>query len=285
MSVGSITRVSVLSTGEVRVRPDNIAATWRPMPLWTLTATAWSAALPINVYVVEHSDGVVLFDTGQDIASMTDPGYYPGGLMGFLYARQARFTVTPEQNLTAQLRHLGIGVEDVRFAVVSHLHQDHIGGLGQLTADVLVSAAELALLEEKNPQLHGVMPEHVRLPNVRFTPIAFTPTDDPHLAPFTESYDIYGDGTLVLLPTPGHTPGSMSLLVRKAGAASLLLVGDVTYDAKLLARGIVPGTGAKALQRETTAKINALRVSQPGLVVLSAHDPHAAELLAHPAVT
>ncbi len=56
------------------------------------------------------------------------------------------------------------------------------------------------------------------------------PTDDPDLAPFEECHDILGDGSLVLLPTPGHTPGPMSLLVCQSGLPSFMLVGDPTYD-------------------------------------------------------
>ncbi len=60
-------------------------------------------------------------------------------------------------------------------------------------------------------------------------------------APFTEASDRMGDGSLTLLPTPGHTAGSVSLLVRRAGRPPLLLVGDLTYGADILQRGQLPG--------------------------------------------
>jgi N-acyl homoserine lactone hydrolase len=47
--------------------------------------------------VIEHRDGLVLFDTGQDRASVTDPGYFPGGMTGFLYGRLARFEIGPQE--------------------------------------------------------------------------------------------------------------------------------------------------------------------------------------------
>jgi len=71
------------------------------------------------------------------------------------------------------------------------------------------------------------------------------PADDPGLALFRSCHDLFGDGSLVLLPTPGHTPGSMSLLVRRPGRPPLLMVGDVTYDAHLLEVGHVPGVGSR----------------------------------------
>jgi len=81
------------------------------------------------------------------------------------------------------------------------------------------------------------------IPGVTWQHISFEPTRDPALAPFTESLDVMGDGSLVLLPTPGHTPGSIALLVRRPGKASLLLVGDLSYEAGLLARSQLPGVG------------------------------------------
>ena len=55
-----------------------------------------------------------------------------------------------------------------------------------------------------------------------------------------------GDGSLVLVPIPGHTPGSIALLVRRPDMAPLLMVGDLTYEAELLAAGVIPGVGDKA---------------------------------------
>jgi glyoxylase-like metal-dependent hydrolase (beta-lactamase superfamily II) len=72
----------------------------------------------------------------------------------------------------------------------------------------------------------------------------------------------------------------MSLLVRRPNHAPLLLVGDLTYDANLLAEGHVPGAGDKTRLRHTVAAVNELRRRFPDLVVLPAHDPGAANRLA-----
>jgi glyoxylase-like metal-dependent hydrolase (beta-lactamase superfamily II) len=88
----------------------------------------------------------------------------------------------------------GHPVASLSWAAVSHLHQDHAGNLAALgDLPVLVSAAELA-------------------------PITFTPTDDPALAAVEGAHDLTGDGSLMQLPTPGHSAGSMSLLVRRGDA-------------------------------------------------------------------
>ena len=94
-----IRRVSVVSTGQVQIRPDHLASTWRPTAWWLLASRRWTGPRPINAYVIEHRDGLVLFDTGQDRASVTDPGYFPGGT-GVLYERLAQFEISPDETLT-----------------------------------------------------------------------------------------------------------------------------------------------------------------------------------------
>ena len=112
---------------------------------WLLTSRRWTSPRPINVYVVEHRDGLVLFDTGQDRASVTDPGYFPSGFTGLLYRRLARFDIAPDQTLTARLAAIGYDIADVHTAVLSHLHQDHIGGLPELGhADIVARPARVA---------------------------------------------------------------------------------------------------------------------------------------------
>jgi glyoxylase-like metal-dependent hydrolase (beta-lactamase superfamily II) len=176
----------------------------------------------------------VLFDTGQDRASVTDPDYFPGGLNGVVYDRLARFDIGPDQTLARGLAALGHRPSDVHTAVISHLHQDHLGGLPELPdARIVVSEREW---------------ESVR------RPLAAT--------------------------TPGHTPGSLSMLVRRPGRAPFLLVGDLTYDAGLLAAGEIPGVGNKPQLPRAVAAVNTLRQRLPGLTVLAAHDPGAASLLA-----
>lgn len=113
-------------------------------------------------------------------------------------------------------------------------------------------------------------------------PLVVPPRDEPirkRLTPFTASYDVMGDGSLVLLPTPGHTPGSMSLLVRRSVGAPLLLVGDLTYETELLEAGRIPGVGEKAGLRRASAMVRQLKERYPDLPILPAHDPGAADRL------
>ena len=85
--------------------------------------------------------------------------------------------------------------------------------------------------------------------------------------------------SLVLLPTPGHTHGSMSMLVRRRETVPLLLVGDLTYDIHAFERGRTGGVGSRNQLRKTRDKVLELRANNPGLQILAAHDPAAAGLL------
>jgi glyoxylase-like metal-dependent hydrolase (beta-lactamase superfamily II) len=275
-----IERVSVLSTGSVRIRPQHVESSGSPMLWWLLTSRRWTGERPINVYLIEHERGVVLFDTGQDRGSVTDPGYFPKGIVGWLYARLARFSIGADETLTARLRALGHTPEDVHTVVLSHLHQDHVGGLPEVGgARIIVSAEEWAQLDGRFAEVNGLLERHIRLPGLHWQPVTPAPVDDPSIAPFTQSYDLFGDGSLVLLPTPGHTPGSLSLLLRQEGMPPVLFVGDLTYDARRLAAERVPGVGKRAGLLKSTRDVLALKEHLPGLVILAAHDPAAAGLL------
>jgi N-acyl homoserine lactone hydrolase len=279
-SADPVRAVSVISTGTVCIHPEQAFGTRQPLYWWLLTSRRWTAPRPINIYVIEHARGLVLFDTGQDRASVTDPGYFPRGLTGSLHRRLARFDIGEDDTLTAQLATLGYAATDVDVAIVSHLHVDHIGGLRELTgAQLIVSAAEWAELAGPAPELRGFLRRHILLPGLKWHQIAAEPTRDPALAPFTESFDVFGDGSLVLLPTPGHTAGSLSLLVRRIGKPALLLAGDLSYEAAFLPQRRVPGVGNRRTLADSSRRVLALAQHQPGLVVLPAHDPTAARRL------
>jgi glyoxylase-like metal-dependent hydrolase (beta-lactamase superfamily II) len=132
---------------------------------------------------------------------------------------------------------------------------------------------------QPHSERHAVFRRDIDLPGLKWQRISFQQIDDPSLKPFTHAYDLMGDGSMVLLPTPGHLPGSLSMLVRRDGAPPLLLIGDLHYQTELLERGQLPGTGDKKELRASFAKVLALKERMPDLVILASHDPGAAEAL------
>ena len=88
-----------------------------------------------------------------------------------------------------------------------------------------------------------------------------------------------GDGSLILLPTPGHTPGSSSLLVRTPQLPPILLVGDLAYSVDMLLENKVPGKGDAQLLRQSYAKVRQLKLMLPELVLVPSHDAAASKAL------
>jgi glyoxylase-like metal-dependent hydrolase (beta-lactamase superfamily II) len=131
-SADAVKAVSAVSTGTVQIYPEHPFGTRKPLYWWLLASRRWTPPRPVTAYVIEHAGGLILFDTGQDRASVTDDAYFPGGLTGLIYDRLARFDIGEQDTLTAQLGALGYSPADVDTAILSHLHQDHIGGIGEL---------------------------------------------------------------------------------------------------------------------------------------------------------
>jgi glyoxylase-like metal-dependent hydrolase (beta-lactamase superfamily II) len=275
-----IRAVRVLITGYGEQHKEHRYGTWLPQLWWVLTSKSW-IKVPINAYAIGHRKGLVLFDTGMDPAIASDPNYISSPIGRFFLRRIFRLHIGPDDALAKRLVTLNLSASDVCKVVVSHLHFDHIGGIADVPqAELLVSQVEWQQLSGTHPERDWILREHIELPGAKWHPIEFTPTEDALLAPFGGCYDVMGDESLMLLPTPGHTPGSMSMLVRGTGFPPLLLVGDLTYEVDLLLKDQVTGLGIAAQLRSSFAKVLALKQALPDLVILPSHDPSAAEALA-----
>jgi glyoxylase-like metal-dependent hydrolase (beta-lactamase superfamily II) len=216
--------VRSFSTGRVRVRRATRGVR-------RYVGGDWSAeTLPVNAFLVEHADGLCLFDTGQN-ARAAHSGYHPAW---HPFLRLARFELAPEDELATQLRAQGVEPAAVRWVVLSHLHTDHIGGVHAFPqADVLVSRIEWERAGGLAGRLRGYLPQR--------WPHAVEPTlvdlTGPAIGPFEGSFDLAGDGSLVLVATPGHTPGHMGLVARDE-TSGVFLGGDVGHSTSELPREI-----------------------------------------------
>lgn len=275
----AIRDVHVITTGHVEQHKEHRYGSSRPKMWWVLTSKSW-VKIPINAYAIEHRDGLVLFDTGMNPAIVSDPNYISSSIGRFLLPKIFRLHIGPDDALDNRLETVSLSASDVSKVILSHLHFDHIGGIAHVPqAELLVSQDEWRQLAGLHPERDWVLREHIELSGANWQPIEFAPTNDPLLAPFGGYYDVMGDESMILLPTPGHTPGSMSLLVRSRGLPPLLFVGDLTYELGLLLNDQVPGIGDAKVLRASFAKVRGLIEALPDLVVLPSHDPSATEML------
>jgi glyoxylase-like metal-dependent hydrolase (beta-lactamase superfamily II) len=190
-----------------------------------------------------------------------------------MYRRLARFDIPPEEALLSQLQQKGYRPSDITHVVLSHLHQDHIGGIQDLQhATFVVSRREWQDMSKPLPEIRGFLRRHIDLPGLNWERVEFNRNSNADDF-FAETHDLFGDGSMVLLPTPGHTPGSISMYVSKPDSAPLLMVGDLTYSVALLKTGQIPGVGQPKPFHRTTSRIRAFMAENPSVKVLPAHDP------------
>jgi glyoxylase-like metal-dependent hydrolase (beta-lactamase superfamily II) len=219
------------------------------------------AALPVNANLVEHPGGRCLFDTGQTAAA-AHPGYLP---RWHPFLRLARFELDEGDEAGVQLQASGVPPASVDHVVLSHLHTDHVGGVGAFPdADVVAGGLEWRRAQGVGGRLRGYFPG--RWPSA-VRPRLVTP-DGPAVGPFPASYDLVGDGSLTIVPTPGHTPGHLSMVVRGATRA-WFLAGDLVRDPADLADR-APAI-ARWCDAERVEVLTAHDQADPGAVV------HAAE--------
>lgn len=173
---------------------------------------------PVPSYLIDHPKGRALFDTGmgvryrRDLANALPPDKF--GLQWF-----------EGQEISTRLKSIDVDPASINWIINSHLHIDHCGGNALLpNATMIVQARELETAKT-NP-----------VPGL-YEAIDFD-TGQPVLAVDGE-HDLFGDGTVRIVPTYGHTPGHQSVIVKLPGG-DVLLAGDCCYTEKNLDRMILP---------------------------------------------
>jgi glyoxylase-like metal-dependent hydrolase (beta-lactamase superfamily II) len=155
-----------------------------------------------NCYLIRHAQGWVIWDTGipEAVARMPDGLVGGGGTM--VWKRP--------KTMAAQFAEIGVTPADVKLVAISHTHPDHVGNVGMFpAATVLLQKAE-----------H----DWAFAPTRSFPFAADIPTRK-----LDGDFDVFGDGSVRILSTPGHTPGHQVLLVRMAKAGYVLLSGDAVH--------------------------------------------------------
>lgn len=229
---------------------------WVTMPMkGVLEGVEGTLVAPIPSYLIEHPKGRLVFDTGLHIDCLHDKEAYLGPM-----ARVFKLDFEPGEELGARLGVLDLAVDDIDMIVTSHLHFDHAGGNSQLpNARVVVQQKEWAA--GKEPDL------------VASNGYKATDYDLGHdIMEVDGEHDIFGDGSVVCLPTHGHTPGHQSLKVRLASGQEVVLAGDACYLRRTLEELHLP----KVLhdRDQTLASLHKLRDLQDrGARIFYGHDP------------
>jgi N-acyl homoserine lactone hydrolase len=178
--------------------------------------------VPVPSYLIDHPNGAVLFDTGLHSAIFTDKAGYLGKM-----AKWLDVTFHPGEEISARLGALDRDVAKIETVIVSHLHFDHCGGNAQIpNARMVVQAKEWAA---------GHEPDLIRTNGYK--------TEDYDLGhdilEIEGEHDVFGDKSVVCIPTYGHTPGHQSLLVRAEGG-DVVLAGDACYLRQTLEKMWLP---------------------------------------------
>jgi len=226
----------------------------------------WTEPLPIYAWLIEHPEGFLLVDTGETARTASE-SYYP---KWHPYYRLAlRMNVRPDEEIGAQLLSLGIKPTEVGTVLLTHLHTDHAGGIRHFPSSrFLVNEAEHKYARGTLGRLRGYLPQHWPTwfqPNaIPFQPVAF--------GPFGHTYSVTAAKDIIVLPTPGHTPGHVSVLVMLDDLC-VFLAGDTTYtEATLLHRQVDGVSPDERLALRTIDNILQLSRERP-IVYLPAHDP------------
>jgi N-acyl homoserine lactone hydrolase len=195
-----IERMFVLYCGDIAL---NNAADFTP-------GASGPGNLTVTCYLIKHARGWVLYDTGlgDHIIDMPNGQKSQAGVW------------TIKKTLASQLAELGLKPSDINYVALSHSHGDHVGNLKLFPDATLV--VQKPEFEWKPPV--GVSPFK---PGMK----AITPEGD---------HDLFGDGSLVLIATYGHSPGHQNLLVRLPNTGAVLLTGDSVHTKANWDGGRVP---------------------------------------------
>jgi N-acyl homoserine lactone hydrolase len=225
--------------------------------------------------LVKHPAGDLLIDTGNS-------SHYDQEISGYPFATWLKLKalagqLKPKVPLPDLLRLIGEDPAKLRWAILSHAHLDHAGGLMDLPPlPVLLTREELQFAADPAVQARGyVIAAHTQ----KFPPVA-APTLRFESAPyemFDESADLYRDGSVVVVPLRGHTPGSVGVFVNLSPARRLFYVGDAVDDE----RGFQERVGKSlilqdsdddiVLANQVVGRLSELHENLPELAIVPAH--------------
>ena len=220
-----------------------------PQPLLDHGVT--TTDMSVVAYLIVHSRGTLLWDTGV----IPDELVKPEG------TTEARATV--HKTLSGQLAAIGYKPADITYLALSHNHYDHSANANAFAGSTwLVTKAERDVMFPEKP------PEKQNTAAPRFSALKNSKTKI-----LDDDYDVFGDGAVIIVATPGHTPGHQSLFVKLARTGPLVLSGDLYhYPAELMDREFNPyGGKVSDAENASRTKLDAF-MKQKGAKLWIGHD-------------
>ena len=163
-----------------------------------------------HCYLIKHAQGLMLWDSGNPdrLAALPKGLTNPAGTI----------TAFMKKPLAESLKEIGVAPADIKHFAMSHGDGDHSGNANLFTSSTLyIQRAEYAAVFGSEPQKFGFIPANFE--KIRANPAMIINGD----------YDVFGDGSVVIKPAPGHTPGHQVLLVRLPKTGPVLLSGDMVH--------------------------------------------------------
>jgi N-acyl homoserine lactone hydrolase len=219
----------------------------------TFAYTEPTKPFTFSCYVIKHGSDIMVWDTG----------YLPGSV--------PNATNKPMVDL---LKQINVNPDQVKFVGISHFHADHTGQLLPFTnATLLIGKGDWDGVTG-NPPLQGA----------NLTGFKVWIAEKRKVEPLSMDKDVFGDGSVIVLRTPGHTPGHSSLLVRLKEKGPVVLIGDLAHFQENYDANGVPGFNYDRAQ--TLASLERIKLIEKNLkaTVIIQHDPrHIGKLPAFPA--
>ena len=263
-------KIYAIQTGTVEVKKNQVIGKGSGVGrlVNVLFGREWvQPPVPIYAWVIEHAEGVIVVDTGET-ARTSEAGYFPRWQP--YYQLAVRFQVKPEDEIGAQLKQMGIKSKDVTKVILTHMHTDHAGRLHDFPDSTIhVNMPEYKRTRGFRGQIDGY-------PSYRFPkwlspqPIEFA---DGAFGAFDKSWSVTAKGDVKVVPTPGHTPAHVSVIVTLEDV-HYFLAGDTSYSEENLLRKIPDGVSPDPNQAVKTMQNILSFAKQRPTVYLPSHDPN-----------
>ena len=271
---GATVSVEPLDTGWFTVPPawlereGNRTAQLRMLGIGKPKSQWWT--IPAPCFLVTHpSAGPFLVDTGLH-PSVTAK---PAANLGRIIASFSGASLEAGKDVAAQLRSRGLEARDIKTVVMTHMHFDHTSAMSEVpNATFIVSEPEWeAATTTSRPLMHGYQTAHFDYA-FDYRTVSFDGPSVTSYSTFARTFDLFGDGSVRLAFTPGHTHGHMSLICRLA-ERDLVIVGDAVYTlAQLEDAAPPPRPEDPHTWRRSQQELMLFRSQYPQAVIIPSHD-------------